>query len=335
MRAPEVPHNEQERLEAVRSLNILDTAPEDNFERITRMAATIMDVPIACVTIVDSERQWFKSHYGLGVTETPRDISFCGHTINSNALFVVHDARKDERFSDNPLVTGEPNISFYIGVPLKGPEGLPVGALCAIGETPVEPSPQQKKLLEDLGQLVESELQLRRESATDALSGLLNRRQFDRLAEIEISRAKRYKHPVAVGMIDVDHFKEVNDQLGHDVGDQVISAIGKSLPSLVKRNGDISSRIGGDEFAVMLVDTDKKGAEKLGKSLCDALNQSIASVLGEALKEKIDAGISVGMAVFQGEQYGVSLKDVMSVADQALYESKRNGGDKVSVRTPH
>ena len=123
MRAPEQPRDEKTRLSTLRSLHILDSAPEERFDRLTRMARRMFDVPISLVSLVDAERQWFKSKQGLEVEEGPRETSFCGHAILGDTTLIVPDALEDERFFDNPLVTGEPNIRFYAGVPLRAIDG--------------------------------------------------------------------------------------------------------------------------------------------------------------------------------------------------------------------
>lgn len=116
---PTIPSNEAERLHALRTLNILDTSHEERFDRVTRMAKRMFNVSISLVSLIDEDRQWFKSKQGLEATETPRDISFCGHAINQEGLFIIPDAVKDERFFDNPLVTAAPYIRFYAGYTLK------------------------------------------------------------------------------------------------------------------------------------------------------------------------------------------------------------------------
>ena len=118
MQTPVIPKDEEERLRALRLLNILDTSDEERFDRLTRLAKRMFGVPIALVSLVDENRQWFKSCIGLEVRETPRDISFCGHSILGDDIFIVNDASSDVRFSDNPLVTDDPNIRFYAGCPL-------------------------------------------------------------------------------------------------------------------------------------------------------------------------------------------------------------------------
>ena len=137
MRKPPVPINETQRLRRLMTLRVLDTPSEERFDRITRLAKRLFDVDICLVSLVDSERQWFKSKQGLDVCETPRAVSFCGHAIVKEELFVT-DASRDDRFSDNPLVTGEPHIRFYAGVPVHGPGGHRVGTFCIIDSRPRE-----------------------------------------------------------------------------------------------------------------------------------------------------------------------------------------------------
>lgn len=158
MKSPPLPPNEAARLASLRALNILDTAAEARFDRITRLTQTLFDVPIVLVSLVDEKRQWFKSRQGLDATETPRDISFCGHAILSSETFIVEDAAKDPRFSDNPLVQGDPKLRFYAGSPLAAPDGQRVGTLCLIDRKPRCLSPQQLQMLRDLSAIVEDEL---------------------------------------------------------------------------------------------------------------------------------------------------------------------------------
>jgi hypothetical protein len=146
------------RIQVLQNLNILDTLSESRFDRITRLAKILFKVPIALITFVDSDRQWFKSNEGLEATfETSREISFCTHTIENDGIFIIPDALKDPRFSSNPLVVGEPNIRFYAGASLKV-DGQRIGSLCIIDREPRTLSDSEKKTLRDLANCVQDEL---------------------------------------------------------------------------------------------------------------------------------------------------------------------------------
>lgn len=145
------PPNESERLEALKRIRILDTDQDPEFENMVELAATIFSAPIALISLIDSQRQWFKARVGLDVPELPRNISFCGHAINDDDIFIVPDATQDERFSDNPLVTGELNLRFYAGVPVKSSDGHRLGTLCVIDRVPRDLSSKQQKILQYLG----------------------------------------------------------------------------------------------------------------------------------------------------------------------------------------
>lgn len=164
MTAP-FPQNEGARLRALRDCHVLDTPPEDEFEDITRLAAHLCGVPIAAVSLIDAERQWFKSIVGLAVEETPRDVAFCAHTILQDAVMVVPDAQGDPRFAHNPLVTGDPNIRFYAGAPLVTEDGHALGSLCVIDRRPRQLSPDQQETLRLLGRLVTNQLEKARRVA--------------------------------------------------------------------------------------------------------------------------------------------------------------------------
>ncbi len=155
---PVPPPDEPARLSSLRELGVLDTPAEERFDRVTRIAQALFDVPIALVSLVDADRQWFKSHPGLDAAETSREISFCGHAIRGAEVFVVPDALRDERFSDNPLVVGAPEIRFYAGAPLSAPDGHKIGTLCLIDRKPREMSAGQRAALRDLADLVQGEI---------------------------------------------------------------------------------------------------------------------------------------------------------------------------------
>lgn len=156
-----IPENDDERLKKLNSYQILDTPSETDYDELVQLASQICNVPISLMTLVDKDRQWFKASVGLNVSETPREISFCGHAINENNLFIVEDASKDERFSDNPLVTSDPNIRFYMGMPLTTPDGFNIGTLCVIDHEPRVLTKEQENAIRVLAKQVVNHLELR------------------------------------------------------------------------------------------------------------------------------------------------------------------------------
>jgi diguanylate cyclase (GGDEF)-like protein/PAS domain S-box-containing protein len=173
------PENEAKRLESLKRLELLDTEPEPEFDELANLAAAICGTPISLVTLLDERRQWFKASVGITARETPRDIAFCAHSILApNELFVVEDAAADERFAENPLVTGDPHIRFYAGMPITSPEGLPLGTLCVIDREPRQLTKLQLDMLTMLASQVNARMELR-----------LQRRQLQ-AALIEVERSR-------------------------------------------------------------------------------------------------------------------------------------------------
>ncbi len=163
MAQPPQPENESSRLEELNSYNILDTMSEQDYEDITMLAATICKTPVSLITFVDKDRQWFKSHYGTSQTESVREYSFCAHALNSpKESLIVEDSRQDERFADNPMVTGDPYVIFYTGIPLVNPTGYPLGTLCVIDHKPRKLEGEQIKALEILSKQVVTLLEMRK-----------------------------------------------------------------------------------------------------------------------------------------------------------------------------
>ncbi len=158
MLAAPIPDNDSDRLSALREMLILDTPPEERYNKIVEFAAYEFDVPIALLSLVDENRQWFKARVGVDVCETGRDISICGHAILQSDIFIVPDARADARFADNPLVNGPPNVVFYAGAPLAMPNGYVVGTLCLIGQQPRNLDATEIAILSSLRDLLVEEL---------------------------------------------------------------------------------------------------------------------------------------------------------------------------------
>ncbi|MCX7166368.1 MAG: sensor domain-containing diguanylate cyclase, partial [Rhodocyclales bacterium] len=271
MSAPEIPENEKQRIAALHSIDALFTPAEERFDRITRLAARSLGTPFALVSLVTDKCQWYKSAQGLDGTENSREISFCGHAILADETFVVENASHDPRFSDNPLVTGEPNIRFYAGLPLHTVDGSRVGTLCVIDRNPRKFTAEQFQILRDLAAIAEAELQrgqlsetqrdliherdeLKRKAAIDGLTRLWNRAAITELLDAELARAKR-GIPLCVAMVDADFFKKVNDTYGHPSGDLVLVEIAARMRRAV-RDYDAVGRYGGEEFVAVLSNCD-------------------------------------------------------------------------------
>ena len=158
MESPRRPDDEPKRLAALRTMGILDSVSEERFNRLTRIAVRLFNVPIAVVSLVDENREWFKACEGLSVSEGDREVSFCGHAILGEGTLIIPDTTLDPRFADNPQVTGELRIRFYAGHPLKSPDGYRIGAFCIKDRQPRQLTPQDQQLLRDLAGLVEQEL---------------------------------------------------------------------------------------------------------------------------------------------------------------------------------
>lgn len=161
MQLPPQPHNETERLQALTSSGLLNNLADEGFDRFTRLAQALFGCKISLFTLIDEQKQWFKSRQGTALKETPRDVSFCAHAIFNDDILYVPDASQDQRFADNPLVTGAPAIRLYAGIPLHSPQGFPLGTLCIIDDIPRELNALQLTLLQDLAALAETEIATR------------------------------------------------------------------------------------------------------------------------------------------------------------------------------
>lgn len=316
MRAPEIPDDERSRLEALWALRVLDTPAEERFDRLTRLARKMFDVPIALVSLVDEHRQWFKSRAGILATETPRATSFCGHTILDERIFVVLNALEDERFRDNPLVVRTPHVRFYAGCPLHAPNGHRVGALCLMDRRPRQFSDDDRMALKDLAAMVEHELAAVQLATLDALTGVPNRRGFALLAEQSLRFCRRQGLPMSIVFVDLDGFKGINDRFGHAEGDRALVRFGALLRTTA-RDMDVVGRQGGDEFALLLVDATVDHAE----GVIARLHEAVAAA-DQSDEPGYALAFSHGVVAFDPERHR-TIDDLLAESDQRMYELKK------------
>ncbi len=349
----ERPHNEPGRLAELRALDVLDTLPEQGYDDITFLASQICATPIALVSLIDDDRQWFKSRVGLETEETHRDLAFCAHAIlEPEDVLVVPDAARDERFAANPLVTGDPNIRFYAGAPLMSSSGNALGTLCVIDRVPRELTEDQQTALRALSRQVMAQLDLRRlvrdlessvrerdtyqslledyqrqleeslasataRSLTDPLTGVNNRRAFEeRLAE-ELQRNRRSGTTLSLALIDVDHFKSYNDTLGHSAGDAALERLAATLVD-TSRSTDFVARYGGEEFAVLLPNTDAEG----GYILAERFRKAVECAQWPHRAMTVSIGVATSAAA-------IAPDELITTADEALYRAKERGRNRV------
>ncbi|TKB26592.1 sensor domain-containing diguanylate cyclase [Desulfopila sp. IMCC35006] len=354
MKKAPLPENEAERLKVLHSYNILDTLPELSFDDITRLASQISGTPIALISLVDSERQWFKSKFGLSATETPRNISFCAHAILEKDVLVVPDTLEDARFFDNPLVTGEEKIRFYAGSPLVTAKGAALGTLCVIDQTPRSLNELQVESLRALARQVMNQLELRMyieeqeqlksdlvayqkileeansrletASLSDDVSGFHNTRFLHSFLERFLEPAQHEERELSLVFFDMDNFKNVVDTHGHLVGTEVLREIAQAVYQQLGPEDRIV-RYGGDEYVIILPGQGKDVAHIKAKQMCLGIRNTIF-MQGKGLNLKLTA--SFGLATYPDD--ASDMHHLLAEADKCLFTSKENGKNRLTVK---
>jgi diguanylate cyclase (GGDEF)-like protein len=315
---PAAKHPEEaRRLAALHALRILDTEPEERFDRITRLAQRLFGTTIATFTLIDEDRQWFKAAAGTRGKEDPRDVSFCAHSIlDAPEPMIVPDARDDPRFADNPLVLGDPNIRFYAGQPVAAPGGEAIGTLCVIDDKPRPSADFDTEALAELAAMVEAEIASLSLAIGDELTGLSNRRGFGMLGERLLAAARRLDLPVSAIYADLDNLKPINDRYGHEAGDKAIRDTGIALEASL-RASDLIARLGGDEFCALLVGAGSDAAPTLITRVEENLEAH-----NEISEDPFDLAMSLGLAASPAGD-DVTLRDLVARADAAMIAAKR------------
>ena len=351
MISPSIPIDEARRLFALRRLQILDTAAEPVFDHLTALAQKLCDAPFALISLVDKDRVWFKSKAGSEHSEAPRALSFCGHAIHDDKIFIVEDARTDERFHDNPGVVGAYGIRAYAGSPLHAPGGERIGTLCIMDDRVRVFTDKEMQSLRMLSAVVE-DLLCRSDDALrtayyDNLTGLPNRLLMLDKLDLAMAHAEALQLPVAVLAVNIDQFKSINQSLGHQLGDTFLKSVARRILDCVGNKG-VVGRVGADEFVIVQVQHDQQQAlqmslqmpleESLQASLQASL-QVLSNKILERLAEpfafndvEISATASIGISQFPHD--GKDANSVLACADVALTQARENGRNTACFYTP-
>ena len=339
MPAAPLPATEVKRLVAVQKLRMMGTPAEERFDKITRLAKRMFNVPLAIINILGEKRAWLKSVQGLDHLEAPRELTFCQFAILSSEVCYIPDTQKDPRLADNPAAhAGDDSVRFYAGYALQC-DGENVGVLCIAGPEPRTMSEDEFVTLRDLADLAEHELnvakltenqlelaveneQLEKQALVDDLTRIWNRRAIHEIARRELEFARASGHPCAVLSLDVDHFKEINDQYGLPGGDEVLRVLSARLRAAI-RPTDAVGRVGGEEFLIVLPACDQEGAVTAGERVRKALSAKPIRVPGAALVVTVSVGVA-------SSEDAVSVEALLASADNALYRAKRGGRDRVA-----
>ncbi|WP_407569448.1 EAL domain-containing protein [Deinococcus altitudinis] len=328
----DLPTAEQLRLAALHRYAILDTAPEPQFDHLVELAARVFEMPMATVTFVDEDRQWFKARHGPLEPESPRSQSFCSVAIAQDGVMVIPDATQHAQLCSYPNVLGEPHIRSYAGAPLVAPDGQKLGTFCVMGTEPREFTPKEQELLASFADMAMAELKLRQAlqdlsqmAMNDTLTGLPNRVQFRRQLTEACRRADLSGEKVVVGLLDLDQFKLINDTFGHAAGDGLLREVARRLQEATATS-DLVARMSGDEFVVLFTDVRAVGdIDRLTRRLEDGF---VVPFMIEG--QEVFVHWSLGLSVYPDDAQ--ELDALLSSADAAMYRVKRAGGGHSAFR---
>jgi diguanylate cyclase (GGDEF)-like protein len=335
--------DETRRQQALHALNLLDTPIEERFERITRSARQLLNMPIAAISLVDENRQWFKSVQGLEVSETPRADSFCSQAVLGNGPLIVPDATQDERFARSALVRDDPWIRFYAGYPIKAANGCAVGALCVVDRKPRRFRHKHEVILRSLARTVEVELKSKppseaqralisdlsgdeRRGAVDALTRLWGREAILEVLERELQHARRKGFGIGTLIVDLDRREAINGALGYEAGDTVVRKTARRLLRAL-RSQDSMGRFGATAFLGVVTRADR--AELA--ALAQRMRTKIAKTPIRSAKGVVDATVSLGAAWAPASMLRTP-GALLDAATYALSSAQLRGGNRVEVR---
>lgn len=310
--------DEQRRLASLHSLHLLDTPAERRFDRITALAQRLFNMPIALITLIDRDRQWFKSSVGVSESGTPRNESFCTHAIQDNRIMVVEDATRDRRVQNLKAVTGPDHIRFYAGYPLQAPDGSRLGTLCILDTQPHALEDHQLAILRTLGHMVEMEVATEADAVLDSETGVFTRAAFEFRAHPFLELARRLHTGVALLLFKLRGFYPVTDRQlitqGNYVAhvDQGVLARFAELLTQTFRHSDLVGRYGDDEFALLVLESEDYRLDRLS----ERLNSAVSRVEAEA-DQSLKLDVCIGQAVMLPGDIA-DLQSLMATADQEV-----------------
>ena len=331
------PADEGARLAALQRTQLLDTPPDEDFDFLAQLAAQLCDTPFAFVTLVDRDRAWVKAAVGFEAGPGARDDSLCAWSILEDGGLSVADLAADARFAALPTIAGAPRFRMYHGANLVDADGHRLGTLCVLDTRPRTLDPRQRHQLAGLARLAMALVEqrvLRRQlciaraaldtmAALDELTGLANRRELmDRLT-LEVERARRFGTPLSVVLVDLDHFKLVNELHGNAVGDQVLLNLGVQLKNHL-RHIDLAGRLAGEQLCLVLPGTPPAG----GLEVAQTLREKIAATVHRCEAQMLSVTASFGVAGFEPGKPG-TVESLLKAADTALLRAKANGRNRV------
>lgn len=340
MLAPNLPIDISENPHALLSVEILDGPLREKFERITRVAKNLFDVPIALVSFFDEQCKLFKSLMGTEVIETPHEISFCGYVLDQEDIFNIPETFLDERFRNNPYVVGDPHVRFYAGYPIQL-NRQKLGTISIVDNKPRHFSLEQLTWLRDVAALVETEIQnytivtdkgklvsdldqARMASMIDPLTSLWNRQGIYNILRYRMDEYIMNYKGFAVAILDIDNFKTINDTFGHDAGDHTLKAVAHSL-LMGCRDSDAIGRWGGEEFLILINETNPAFVLEIAERIRTTIEAQHFD-LTELITRKVT--VTIGLTSIAPGTHP-TLEELINQADRALYQGKRAGRNQV------
>lgn len=301
------------------------TASEASFDLITRLVQQTLAVPAVAITLIDRDTQYLRAQQGLDIASMPRCEAVCDIVVRSGKPLNIGDMQQDPRVANNPAVVGAAGLRAYAGAPLTTQAGYHLGALCALDTKPRDFSPEQMDVLSRFALLVTDLLELRAQADHDFLTKALNRRGFEDVLSREMARINRNGGPATLAMMDLDHFKSVNDTYGHAVGDEVLKALTAMVTTRL-RSCDYLARLGGEEFALLLTNTTLDDA----LIAADRIRNAVADFRLDGFP---DLSLTVSIGLVDLTKCDHDLGAIMHKVDTAVYDAKANGRNQTCIVT--